>query len=268
MAETQNHRDLKRLALVWAQAHGYACCGYEVALPRSNFRADLAAYRPRSQPLAPGAVPVLGATAIFECKQSRADLLNDCSLTVALSATLSKLHERRTALERLLRVHHPSLANSDSLFAEWTTFNLEALDHRGYQTVLRRIAVTQRKVLLNNKFEKIMRYRCSNVCYLVVEDGIIGCHELPVGWGLLVRRKSARSSGNGRCDDTGAGTGGNNLVDRLELVCKPAWQETSDTTRLALLQRIATAGTRLVNARESVTCDERWAARRKAVEDL
>src|SRR5205823_337444 len=141
MAETQNHRDLKRLALIWAQAHGYTCCALEVALPRSNFRADMAAYKPITRGDPEADEPPIGATAIFECKQSRADLLNDCSLALAASAELKSLHERRVTLERLLRVHHPSLANGDSLFAEWTSYNFESLNHRGYQDVLRKIAI-------------------------------------------------------------------------------------------------------------------------------
>src|SRR2546430_12226447 len=120
MAETERHRTLKTLALLWAQAHGYTCCALEVALPRSNFRADMAAYKPVSQPVAATAAggedqSLVGATAVFECKQCRADLLNDCSLALPVSAELHALHERRATLERLLRIHHPSLTNGDSL---------------------------------------------------------------------------------------------------------------------------------------------------------
>lgn len=241
MAETQNHRDLKRLALLWAQARGYTCCAFEVSLPRSNFRADVAAYQPVTRGDAESDEPPIGPTAIFECKQCRADLLNDCSLALATSAELRALHERRTTLERLLRVHHPSLANGDSLFSEWTSYNFESLNHAGYQTVLRKIAIAQRKLLLNNKFEKLVRYRCANVCYLVVEEGILNCHELPLGWGLLVRRD-----------------------DSLVLECKPVWQEVDATTRIRLLQRIALAGTRMLNAQHGITFEDRLEAKRRA----
>ena len=43
--ETAAHRELKRLALVWAQAQGYSACALEVSLPRCRYRADVAAYR-------------------------------------------------------------------------------------------------------------------------------------------------------------------------------------------------------------------------------
>src|SRR6185503_15377110 len=66
-AETEHHSRLKTLALAWAQANGFAICAPEVRVPRSGFRADVAA-------CSRGA----GArTAVFECKQSRADLLKD-----------------------------------------------------------------------------------------------------------------------------------------------------------------------------------------------
>ena len=245
MAETERHRNLKSIALLWAQAHGFNCCAFEVALPRSNFRADMAAYKPitrASQSDPESDEPPIGPTAIFECKQCRADLLNDCALAVSASAELKALHERRATLERLLRVHHPSLATGDSLFPEWTSYNFESLEHQGYQTVLKKIAIAQRKILQNNKFEKLVRYRCANVCYLVVEDGILQCHELPLGWGLLVRR-------------------GNSLT----LECKPDWQEIDAATRLRLLQRIALAGTRMLNAQRGISFEDRVEARRDCV---
>ena len=73
--ETEAHRRLKRLAVLWAQAHGYAACAVEVTLPRCRYRADVAAYRAR------GSEP--GVTAIFECKQVLSDLRRDncCSST-------------------------------------------------------------------------------------------------------------------------------------------------------------------------------------------
>ena len=271
MAETERHRNLKALALLWAQARGYTCAALEVALPRCNFRADLAAYKPiwshapqrigGASWMASGASDagaggedesgsIIGATAVFECKQSRGDLLNDCTLALAASAELQALHERRATLEKLLRVHHPSLANGDSLFSEWTSFSFESLNHRGYQSVLRKIAVAQRKILLNNKFEKLLRYRCANVFYLVVEEGICAEHELPLGWGLLVRR-------DGRGESSVAG-GGENLA----LVRKPLWQDIPEFSRLALLQRIALAGTRMLNARLGITFEDRIEAQR------
>ena len=46
--ETEAHRRLKRLAVLWAQAQGYSACAVEVSLPRCRYRADVAAYRART----------------------------------------------------------------------------------------------------------------------------------------------------------------------------------------------------------------------------
>ncbi|MEP6956164.1 MAG: hypothetical protein ABI883_05010, partial [Chthoniobacterales bacterium] len=67
--ETEAHRRLKRLAVLWAQTQGYSACAVEVTLPRCRYRADVAAYRAR------GDEP--GATVVFECKQVRSDLRRD-----------------------------------------------------------------------------------------------------------------------------------------------------------------------------------------------
>ena len=45
-SETAAHRELKRLALAWAQARGYRVAATEVSLPNYRFRLDVAAYRP------------------------------------------------------------------------------------------------------------------------------------------------------------------------------------------------------------------------------
>ena len=36
--ETTRHARLKRLAFLWAQAHGYSACAMEVSLPRCRYR--------------------------------------------------------------------------------------------------------------------------------------------------------------------------------------------------------------------------------------
>src|SRR5450432_2129622 len=73
----------------WAREQGYSCCGFEVRLPNSGYRADVAAYRPASE-VAPFVFAgktsrrrqaAIGSTAVFECKQSRADLVKDSCLS-------------------------------------------------------------------------------------------------------------------------------------------------------------------------------------------
>src|SRR5258708_28744220 len=129
--ETEAHTRLKRLAFVWAQRQGYSACAMEVALPRCRYRVDVAAYRPDGKQS--------GATAIFECKQALVDLRRDNGCTSTTSRRLEKVHQRREVLERNLRVHHPALRVSDSLFAEFDSHNFGAIAHHGYRPVTRQI---------------------------------------------------------------------------------------------------------------------------------
>ncbi|MEO0416854.1 MAG: hypothetical protein AAF226_18095, partial [Verrucomicrobiota bacterium] len=85
MAESAAHLQLKQLAVEWAVQQGYQTVAAEVRVPLSNFRADAVACRferPAQQGLQ------LTRTVIFECKQSRADLLND-------------IHDQKTTEDRL-----------------------------------------------------------------------------------------------------------------------------------------------------------------------
>ena len=65
LGEGRAHRELKQLAVAWARANRLTLTGTEVRLPRSAYRADVAAATSRQ--LGPNAV-----TAVFECKASRA----------------------------------------------------------------------------------------------------------------------------------------------------------------------------------------------------
>ena len=44
-SESPAHLELKRLALIWAQANGYPIVACEVSLPNLRFRLDMGAYR-------------------------------------------------------------------------------------------------------------------------------------------------------------------------------------------------------------------------------
>jgi len=222
--ETEQHRQLKQLSALWAREQGYSCCRYEIRLPHSGFRADVAAYKPAYETATVAfegktlrrREPVIGTTAVFECKQGRADLLKDSCIAEKTKAKLKHLHDRRVALERLLKVHFPSAANGDSLFQEYQTHNLEAINHSGYRKVLKAIATLQAGLFYKTKFEKLMRYGCANLCYLVTVDGIIKNYELPLNWWLLVQKG-----------------------DALEVMSKPVWQHSSEGARLGVLQAIA-----------------------------
>lgn len=213
-AETENHCRLKALALAWAQTHGFVICGLEVRVPKSGYRADVAA-------IGRGAAV---RTAVFECKQSRADLLKDAHAELATRALLAELVERRRALEMLLAVHRPDLRRGEALWPEYDAWDFSSLEHRAYRTLLTQLAIVQRRVLRGTKFSKMFRYRCADFLYLVVEDGIFAEAEIPAGWGLLIR-----------------GAGG------LQLVRAPANLDAAPEQRAALLESIALAGTRAAN---------------------
>ncbi len=233
-AETPAHATLKKLAVQWAQLQRYPICGIEVRLPHSNYRADVVAYRPATQRLpfpangkAPHRLvrqPVVGRTAVFECKQARSDFLKDSHSIDETTNRLKALDERRWTLERLLGMHQPSLRKGESLFAEYDAIDISNFEHKTYRKVIREISILQARLYGKTKFDKVARYCCANLCYLVVEDGILKCHEVPLYWGLLVRRGEAL------------------LLKRM-----PLWQDVPIPTRLELLQRIALTGTRRLN---------------------
>jgi len=221
--ETDAHAELKRLALAWAQANGFALAAAEVHVPRSGYRADVAACSRGSG----------RRTAVFECKQARADLLKDAHAEAATRRRLAELIERRRKLEELLAVHRPDLRRGETLFPEFDAWDFSGLEHQTYRAVLAELATVQARVLHGTKFAKMFRHRCADFLYLVAEENIFAEAEIPAGWGLLVRRGGA-----------------------LELARRPAWTESAAEARLALLEHIALAATRAVNHTAGVTLSE------------
>lgn len=218
--ESPAHLELKRLALQWAQMHGFEIAAPEVRLPRSNYRADVAACAPRHQK----------RTAIFECKQARADLLKDARLETEARLRVGELTERLRHLESLIAVHRPDLRCGESLFPEFDAWNLLGLEHETHRRVVAELAAWQGRLQHGTKFAKLLRWCCADFLYLVTEDGIFAEAEIPAGWGLLLRRESG-----------------------LELVRRPLANQASAESRLALLERVAVAATRCVNRQAGVT---------------
>ncbi len=237
--ESSAHRRLKRAALEWAQIQGYSICGLEVRVPNSNYRADVAAYRPaklaRRGPASPG------ETVIFECKQARPDFLNNSRPVQETLARLETCRARLAKLERLLGSHHPHLGRGDSLFAEFETFDLAELDHSGYQKLLKEIRTLESRLYGKTKFDRMIRWSCANAFYLVVEDGIMKECETPLAWGLL------------KCADDGA----------LELIRRPVFQDVPEVRRLELLHRLGSAGTRMFNRSQEIDAGMVFEARRR-----
>jgi hypothetical protein len=223
------HLQLKRLALLWAQAHSYSACAFEVSLPRCRYRADLAAYRP--------ATKGVGSTAIFECKQALPDLRRDNGSISATKARLETVYRRRQILEKHLRVHYPALRIADSLFAEFESHNFSAIGHHGYGAVVHELNALQNRLFDCTKFERLFRYRCANLFFLVLSKELFRPAEIPVGWGALVQ------SGDG-----------------LALVRKPTWHEVNTEHQTRFLERIARAGTRALNRQLQITFDDVSAA--------
>ena len=176
--ETEEHWLLKRLALGWAYERGFNCISFEVRVPRSPYRVDVAGYRPAKDQEAP-------IVALFECKQNRPDLDRDSAQAPSIEIELRGLLERRHNLERLLAVHFPNARMPSSLFPEWDPFDPEKLPHTGYRRLIRRIVALQRKLEGNTKFERVTRYRLANLHFLVAPAGLVRSERVPPGWGLL-----------------------------------------------------------------------------------
>lgn len=206
--------------MAWAQANGFAICGAEVRVPKSGFRADAAA-------CARGPVR---KTAVFECKQGRADLLKDCHAETATRERLHELLERRKSLEQMLAEHRPDLRRGEALWPEYDSWDFDRIEHTTYRRVLAELSTVQERVMRGTKFSKMFRYRCADFLYLVVADGIYAEAEIPAGWGLLVQEG-----------------------DRLVLARCPADLAASEGQRAALLEQIALAGTRAANRAAGLT---------------
>jgi hypothetical protein len=223
--ETAAHTRLKRLALIWAQARGYSACAVEVSLPRCRFRADIAAYRPNGKEI--------GSTAVFECKQAFPDLRRDNGCSAVTTKQLEKVFRRREVLEKNLRVHYPALRIPDSLFSDFDSYNFAAINHRGYSRVLRQLGALQNRLFDCTKFERLIRYRCANLFFLVLPKGLFKEPEIPFGWGALIESD-----------------------DELILARKPLWHDVTPGNRLKLLERIAGARTRALNKELEINFDQ------------
>ena len=232
-SETDAHRRLKKHAALWAQAQGFTACAVEVTLPRCRYRADVVAYRPSADD---------GVTAIFECKQTRTDLRRDNCCTSDTRSRLETVFHRRQILEKHLRVHYPNLRISDSLFPEFDSHDFQAIGHRSYSRVLRELNALQNRLYDCTKFERLMRYGCANLFFLVMTADVFQETEVPIGWGALVEKDES-----------------------LILVRKPVWRDTGKEQSLSLLRRIAAAGTRQLNRQLGITFEDVLATRARGL---
>ena len=221
--ETENHRRLKALALVWARANGFAIATAEVRVPKSGYRADVAACS-RGEGR---------RTAVFECKQARGDLLKDARREAEARAKVEELGARLNKLEELIGGHRPDLRKGEALFPEFDAWDFSGLEHTTHRKVVAELAMWQERRSSGTKFAKLWRWRAADFFYLVSEEGIFAQAEVPAGWGLLVRVRGAGEEGAG-----------------LRLERKPVWAEATEAQRLALLEQIALAATRMPRVAE------------------
>ncbi|MEM1295249.1 MAG: hypothetical protein AAGH89_07780 [Verrucomicrobiota bacterium] len=206
--ETQAHRTLKHAALFWAQCQGYSIAGLETRVPNSRFRADVAAYRPER-----GREPGIGATAVFECKQSRPDFLKDRHGLEENLDRLRNLNVRRHQLEHQLGIHFPSLRQGDALFQDFESVNFDHHNHAGYRQLMREIGEVESRIYGKTKFDRMIRWKCANLFYLVAPRELLSPEEVPSDWGILAPPPHWDFMD------------GEESVPELELLRKPRFQE-------------------------------------------
>ncbi len=102
-----------------------------------------------------------------------------------------------------------------------------------YLRLLRNVATLSRQLHRQTKFEDLSQRGVANLLYVVAEAGVVHPHELPDGWGLLVREAAS-----------------------LAVAVRPLWHEVAERQRLLLLERIAMAGTRAVHREHSVVIND------------
>nr|MDQ2868457.1 hypothetical protein [Verrucomicrobiota bacterium] len=124
---------------------------------------------------------------MFECKQSLADLRRDNCDSALANEQLRALTTHREIIERNLRVHYPTLRTGENLFPDYDAFDFSRHDHCGYVRAGRTSSAFEQRLAACTKFEKLSRYHCANLLYLVIAAPLDRRpFELPAGWGLLV----------------------------------------------------------------------------------
>jgi hypothetical protein len=233
VAESPQHLGLKRLALIWAREQGFRIAATEVSLPHFGVRLDAAACRPLKMSRMAGQSAVsaaVGTTAIFECKQTRADFIRDSRCAEKLSARLRSLAERRRLYEESMRVYFPSLRCSDALFPEFDGFRFETAGFEPYDKICAEMKRLSNWLHQQTKFADLLRWRTANLHYIVSEEGVARPYELPLGWGLLLRDG-----------------------DELRVVTPALWQQVPPENGFQLLLRIAVSGTRMTHRAFAIT---------------
>lgn len=215
-SESAVHRALKRAAGEWALENRFPVLGFEVRVPASPYRADVAAAS--RHPSADG-----GVVALFECKQARSDFLRDEADEPTLRCETAECADRLKTLTSLVAAHRPDLRRGAALFPDYDDYDLRGLRHDGLERLQRDLEIRQRKLVRSVKFARLHRYHAADYLYLVTTAGLIEPHEVPVGWGWL---------------DVSTQDG------RVALRQPPQRHVTTSALRLAWLESMAMAGGR------------------------
>ena len=114
-----------------------------------------------------------------------------------------------------MQIHLPHLANGEALFPEFDSYRLREHNHAGYKKLIRELRIAKNGIMAATKFDRLYRYRLANLHYLVAEEGLLEHQEIPIGWGLLIRKEES-----------------------LELIIKPVWQAIGVEEQVVFLQRM------------------------------
>src|SRR6476659_4912884 len=148
--ESAAHRELKRLAVSWALERRLVLCGTEVRLPRSGYRADVAAAMPRVTSAA-------ACTAVFECKASRVDFRRDAAPESETALELAMLRTRLASLREAIGVHRPDLRRGEELFASFDAIDLRGVRHDTHARLTRELRACERRLFEGTKFARLAR---------------------------------------------------------------------------------------------------------------
>ena len=179
MAETIQHRELKRLACRWLREHGFLAVGMEVQDPSGRFRIDVAGWTDRA--VGTG-VRIKPRSILIECKQCRSDYFRNSRQTTGLLA------RRAAILDRISR----SQPEASPLFvsgrrAPPSLFEPGAVIDNGRELQRLRVelASIERRLFRGIKLARMARWHGATQFWLAAPTGMVSTCELPLGWGLV-----------------------------------------------------------------------------------
>ncbi|NBV85894.1 MAG: hypothetical protein EBS01_06455 [Verrucomicrobia bacterium] len=213
---SSKRQNLKHLAFRWALEQRFGLASVDVKIPQLGARVHVAACRPEQPRRLRGRLVFKpAATAVFECKLSRADFLKDALSGESVRERLDLLHQKRVLIEETLRRDYPTLREGETLFPEYDMYRYTDVGGEAYNALVSEMNALASQLHIRTKFARLMRWRAANVLYVVAEPGVAFSHELPAGWGLLERHE-----------------------DGLRTVVRAVWQDAPEAQRWNLMMRI------------------------------